>query len=404
MPMTQSNSINPLPELRLLAKADRRLKQGHLWLYSNEINNQLTPLKAFSAGDQVQVSDHQGKALAVATVNPGGLICARVVSRDVKHPLNKSLLVHRIKQALALREAVYPEPFYRLVYGDSDLLPGLIVDRFGDYLVVQMATAGMDRLQDDIAQALEQVIQPKGMLFKSDHSARSLEGLDSKVTAIGDLPDQVEMVENGTRFVVPLRSGQKTGWFYDHRENRAYLQRLVANKRVLDVFSYVGAWGVQALMAGASDVLCVDASSLALDYVQASADLNGVGHRISTLEGKAQPGLKALIDAGERFDVVVMDPPAFIKRKKDQKSGEAAYYHVNELAMRLLGKNGVLVSASCSMHLPQARLTELLRSGSRHLDRQLQIFHQGGQGADHPIHPAIPETQYLKAQFARVYR
>ncbi|BFM09131.1 class I SAM-dependent rRNA methyltransferase [Halioxenophilus aromaticivorans] len=393
-----------LPPLQLLAKSDRRLKQGHLWIYSNEVDTQKTPLRDLAPGDQVEVQDSTGKSLGVATVNPQGLICARVVSREVRYPLNKSLLAHRFKQALALREAVYDQPYYRLVYGDSDLLPGLVVDRFGDYLVAQMATAGMDRLQDDIAEALQQVLAPKGILFKNDHSARSLEGLEEQVTSRGDVPEQIEIVENNTRFWVPVHTGQKTGWFYDHRESRAYLQRLVKGKRVLDVFSYIGGWGVQALVAGAGEAMCVDASSQALDWVQANAELNGVADRISALEGKAQPGLKALLEAGEKFDVVVMDPPAFIKRKKDQKSGEAAYYHLNELAMRLLDKNGILVSGSCSMHLPRARLTELLRSSSRHLDRQLQIFHQGGQGADHPVHPAIPETEYLKAQFARVYR
>lgn len=397
-------NASAFPPLQLLAKSDRRLKQGHLWIYSNEVDTEKTPLKSFSAGDQAQILDQNGKSLGVATINPQGLICGRVVSRDIRYPLNKSLLVHRFKQALALREAVFPEPYYRLVYGDSDLLPGLVVDRFGDYLVVQMATAGMDRLQAAIAEALQQVINPKGILFKNDHSARGLEGLEESVVSVGDLPDQVEIIENGTRFAVPIKSGQKTGWFYDHRESRAYLQRLVKGKRVLDVFSYIGGWGVQALVAGASEAMCVDDSSPALDRVQANAELNGVGDLMSTLEGKALPGLKALIEAGERFDVIVLDPPAFIKRKKDQKSGEAAYYHLNELAMRLLGKNGILVSASCSMHLPRARLTELLRSSSRHLDRQMQIFHQGGQGADHPVHPAIPETEYLKAQFARVYR
>jgi len=393
-----------LPPLQLLPKADRRLKQGHLWIYSNEIDNEATPIRALGAGDQVEVLDKKGKSLGVAIVNPQGLICARLVSRDIRYPLNKSLLVHRINQALALRQATYKEPFYRLVYGDSDLLPGLVIDRFGDYLVVQTATAGMDRMQEEIAEALLQTVHPLGIVFKNDHSARALEGLPESVTQVGEVPELLDVIENGTRFIVPVYTGQKTGWFYDHRENRAYLQRLVTDKRVLDVFSYIGGWGLQATVAGAREVMCVDVSSQALDVLQANAERNGVAEMVTTLEGKAQPALKALVESGERFDVVVMDPPAFIKRKKDQKSGEAAYYHLNELAMRLLERDGILVSASCSMHLPRERLTELLRAGSRHLDRHLQIFHQGGQSADHPVHPAIPETEYLKAQFARVYR
>ncbi len=393
-----------LAPLQLKDKADRRLKKGHLWIYSNEVNTQATPLKLFESGQQVEVLGDKGKSLGVATVNPNGLLCARLVSRDVRHPLTKSLLVHRINQALSLRQALFAEPCYRLVYGDSDLLPGLVIDRFGDYLVVQIASAGMERVKQEIAEALTQCLNPKGILFKNDHGARELEGLGSEVFSVGEVPDYVELIENQVTFLAPLKDGQKTGWFYDHRENRRYLQHLVKDKRVLDVFSYIGGWGIQAAVAGASDVFCLDASAFALDTLIANAAHNGVADKVAAIEGKAQQALKALIEDGERFDVVVMDPPAFIKRKKDQKSGEAAYYHCNELAMRLLSKDGLLVSASCSMHLPRERLTELLRASSRHLDRNLQIFHQGGQGPDHPIHPAITETDYLKAQFARVYR
>lgn len=392
-----------LPKLVLKSQADRRLKRGHLWIFSNEVDIEQTPLKAFAAGDQALVCNHQGKGLAIATVSPTGLICARIVNRDITHPLDKSLLVHRIKQALALREACFSEPYYRLVYGDSDLLPGLVVDRFGDYLVVQMSTAGMDRQKDAIVEALQKCLKPTAILLRNDHSARSLEGLESYVEAIGDVPEAVEVVENGVRLLAPIADGQKTGWFYDHRENRAMLQRLAPGKRVLDVFSYVGDWGVQAAVAGAREVVCVDTSEQALAWVGENAHLNGVDDRMSGLHGKAVQVLKSLIEQGEQFDIVVLDPPAFIKRKKDQKSGEAAYRHLNELAIRLLARDGILVSASCSMHLEKATLVEIVRGAARHLDRHAQILYQGGQGADHPVHPAIPETEYLKAVFARVY-
>ena len=400
--MSQS-TVPSLAPLKLKDKADRRIKKGHLWIYSNEVDTKATPLKQFEAGQQVEIFGDNNKSLGIATVNPTGLICARIVSRDAKYPLSKSLLVHRLNQALSLRDAIYDQPFYRLVYGDSDWLPGLVVDRFGEYFVVQIATAGMEAVKNEIAEALTQCFSPKGILFKNDHGARELEGLPSEVYAVGDVPEYVELTENGVNFLAPLTAGQKTGWFYDHRENRRYLQHLVKDKRVLDVFSYIGGWGIQAAVAGAREVFCLDASSFALDTLTANAAHNGVADKVAALEGKAQQALKSLTEEGERFDVVIMDPPAFIKKKKDQKSGEAAYYHCNELAMRLLNKNGLLVSASCSMHLSKPRLTELLRASSRHLDRNLQIFYQGGQGADHPIHPAIPETDYLKAQFARVF-
>lgn len=393
-----------LPVLVLNPQADRRLKLGHLWIYSNEVDIAKSPLKSFAMGQQALVTTNSGKPLGIALINPNGLICGRLVSRDEKYPLNKSLLVHRIKQSLALREMTFDAPFYRLIYGDADLLPGLVVDRFGDYLVVQIASAGMELVKDEIVEALVQVLNPHGVLLANEHSARTLEGLSEYTeVAYGEVPESVELVENGTRFMAPVQGGQKTGWFYDHRMNRALLQQYVQGKRVLDVFSYIGGWGVQAAVAGAREVFCVDASESATDAVLENALLNGVADKVAAIHGKAIDVLKELIASDERFDVVVLDPPAFIKKRKDQKAGEAAYRHINELGMRLLGRDGLLVSASCSMHLGKDTLLEIVRASGRHLDRHVQIIGQGGQGPDHPIHPAIPETDYLKAVFARVY-
>ncbi len=393
-----------LPPLHLKKNTDRRLKRGHLWIYSNEVDVATTPLKAFQPGDQALVLASTGKALGVAVVNPTGLICARLVNRDPAHPLDKSLFVHRINQALALREGLFPGPYYRLVYGDTDLLPGLVVDRFGDYLIVQTASAGMERHKSDIIEALVQCLKPKGILLDNEHGARELEGLERyKEVVHGEMPETLELVENDTRFRIPVGQGQKTGWFYDHRDNRARLQGWCKNKRVLDVFSYMGGWGVAAATAGAKEVVCVDSSATALDGVAANAELNGVADKVSAIQGKAIDVLKALIAEDEIFDVVVLDPPAFIKKRKDQKAGEAAYRHINELAIRLLGRDGLLVSGSCSMHLTRDTLTDIVRGAGRHLDRHVQIIAQGGQAADHPVHPAIPETDYLKAVFARVF-
>ncbi len=402
--MSQSAPAPSLPVLVLNAQADRRLKLGHLWIYSNEVDIARSPLKQFEMGQQALVTTNSGKPLGIALMNPTSLICGRIINRDESHPLNKSLLVHRFKQALALRELTFSEPYYRLVYGDSDLLPGLVVDRFGDYLVVQIAGAGMELVKNDIIDALVQVLKPEGVLLSNDHSARALENLPEYTQVVyGSVPETVELIENGTRFMAPIHGGQKTGWFYDHRVNRAQLQQYVKGKRVLDVFSYIGGWGVQAAKAGASEVVCVDASESALDGVEQNAALNGVEDIVSTIQGKAIDVLKHLIAENERFDIVVLDPPAFIKKRKDQKAGEAAYRHINELGMRLLGRDGLLVSASCSMHLGKDTLVEIVRASGRHLDRHVQIIGQGGQGPDHPVHPAIPETDYLKAVFARVY-
>jgi 23S rRNA (cytosine1962-C5)-methyltransferase len=392
-----------LPSLRLKVNADRRLRNGHLWVYSNEIDVAATPLQGFVAGDQAVLESNTGKPLAIVAMSPNNLICARVLSRDVKLPLDKSLLVHRLNVALSLRERLFDKPFYRLVYGDSDLLPGLVVDRFGDILVVQLASPTMERHKDDVLAALVQVLKPSGVLFKNDSAARDAEGLPRYVeTVFGVVPEWVALEENGVKFEAPVMEGQKTGWFYDHRMNRARLAPYVKGKRVLDLFSYIGGWGVQAGAFGASEVFCVDASSFALDGVERNAALNGFAEKMTCVEGDVFEALRELKAAEERFDVIVADPPAFIKRKKDLKNGEGAYRRLNEQAMRLLSKDGILVSASCSMHLPEDDLQNILLTSARHLDRNIQMLERGGQGPDHPVHPAIPETRYIKSITCRL--
>ncbi|WP_145010330.1 class I SAM-dependent rRNA methyltransferase [Pseudomonas oryzihabitans] len=392
-----------LPRLRLKANADRRLRAGHLWVYSNEVDVVATPLTAFEPGDQAILETTSGKPLGVVALSPNNLICARLFSRDTGYTLDKSLLVHRLKVALSLRERLFGSHCYRLVYGDSDLLPGLVVDRFNDILVVQIASATMERQREAILAALLQVFKPQGVLWKNDGSARAAEGLGSYVeVAYGEVPDWVALEENGVRFEAPVREGQKTGWFYDHRLNRARLAPYVEGKRVLDLFSYIGGWGVQAAAFGASEVMCVDASGFALDGVERNAALNGLAEKLVCVEGDVFEALKELKAGEEKFDVIVADPPAFIKKRKDLKNGEAAYRRLNEQAMRLLNKDGILVSASCSMHLPEDDLQNILLGSARHLDRNLQILERGAQGPDHPVHPAIPETRYIKSLTCRL--
>ncbi len=392
-----------LPSLRLKANADRRLRAGHLWVFSNEVDVAVTPLHAFASGDQAILEAAGGKPLGVVAVSPNNLICARLLSRDVKHVLDKSLLVHRLNVALSLRERLFEQPCYRLVYGDSDLLPGLVVDRFGDILVVQLASATMEKHKDEVLAALIQVCKPSGILLKNDSAARDAEGLNRYVeTAFGLVPEWVALEENGVKFEAPVMQGQKTGWFYDHRMNRARLAPYVKGKRVLDLFSYIGGWGLQAAAFGASDVMCVDASAFALDGVERNAALNGLTDKVACVEGDVFEALKQLKAAEERFDVIVADPPAFIKRKKDLKNGEAAYRRLNEQAMRLLNKDGILISASCSMHLEEDNLQNILLTSARHLDRNIQLLERGAQGPDHPVHPAIPETRYIKSLTCRL--
>jgi 23S rRNA (cytosine1962-C5)-methyltransferase len=398
----QESSIAPLV---LKKNEERRLRAGHLWVFSNEVDTGKTALDQFEPGQLVAVQASNKRFLGYATINPHSLICARLLSRDQNIVPDRSLLVHRIKVALGLRQRLYEQPGYRLLYGESDALPGLVVDRYDDVLVVQITTAGMERMRDDIVAALAKVLKPSVIYLRNDSPVREMEGLERYTEcALGTEPASLTVFENGMRFEAPLSGGQKTGWFYDHRDNRARLQRYVGGKRVLDMFSYLGGWGIQAAAGGAEQVVCSDASMPALEQLEQNAMLNNVQERVTAMQGDAFDVLRHLRDEREQFDVVVLDPPAFIKRRKDLKKGQEAYRRINELAMRVLSRDGILVSASCSHHMSRDMLQRVLLQSSRHIDRQMAILEQGGQGPDHPVHPAIHETDYLKAIFCRVYR
>ena len=387
-----------MAHLILKPKADRRLRNGHLWIYSNEVDVAKTPLAQFMLGQQVDVLDHKGKPLGTAMVNPQQLICGRLVNRRAGAPLTQADLVIRLQCALRVRESLFAAHCYRWVYGDSDGLPGLVIDRFGDTVVVQVSLAGMEILLEPLIDAINEVQPGLNILLKNDGKMRQIEGLEEYVRTVqGEVPKLVPLQENGVQFVAPVWHGQKTGWFYDHRLNRARVQALSAGKRVLDLFSYVGGWGIQAGVAGASEVVCVDASASALELVHQQAKLNDIAARVRTIKGDAFAALKQLNEDGERFDVVILDPPAFISRRKDIKTGELAYQRANQLAMRLVANTGYLVSASCSMHLERKRLVDVVNDACRKNGRHGQILEHGCQGGDHPVHPAIPETEYLKS-------
>lgn len=395
--------MTQLQTLTLKRNEDKRVRAGHLWIFSNEVDTNKSPLRQYQPGEQVVVLDERGKSLGVAYVNPHSLIFARIISRSTQYELNQSLITHRLNIALALRQRCFQQPYYRLVFGESDYLPGLVVDRFGDHLVAQITTMGMENHKDDIVAALDKVLQPHSIVFRNDAGIRDLEGLESYVlTAKGAPPAVLSLEENATCFEFNPISGQKTGWFYDHRSNRAQLCQYVSGLRVLDVFSYIGGWGVQAAKAGAAQVVCVDSSQSALEQLKSNAALNHCEQSITTIKDDAFTALKSLHDANERFDVVILDPPAFIKRKKDHKEGLTAYLRANQLAMQVLNKDGLLMSASCSYHLKTRELADSVQKAARHLDLGAQIIEQGHQAPDHPVHPAIPETDYLKALLVRL--
>ena len=394
-------AASPLPTLVLKREEERRLHAGHLWIFSNEVDVDATPLTAFEPGAQVQVRSHAGRFLGYAYVNPRTLISARLLGRDPDNPPGKSLLVHRLKVALALRERFYDAPYYRLVFGEADLLPGLVVDRYGDVLVAQIGTAGMEALKPEIEEALVKVIAPKALLWKNDSPIRELEGLGQTVAAaFGEIPEVVDVPEGGVNFRIPLTAGQKTGWYFDQTANRALFARHAKGARVLDVFSYAGGFALQAMRAGAASATCVDSSEPALTSASATADANALD--VELLEGDAFETLEALVAERRRFDAIVVDPPAFIKRKKDHPKGLAAYRRINQLALQLLDRDGLLLACSCSYHLAPGELVEAVQRASRHLDRFAQLVEVGGQSPDHPVHPAIDETRYLRAFLFRV--
>ncbi|MEP6886669.1 MAG: class I SAM-dependent rRNA methyltransferase [Gammaproteobacteria bacterium] len=398
--MSDSSTAAELPALRLKRNEDRRLHAGHLWIFSNEVDTEQTPLSKFKAGELVRVLAHNDRALGLAYVNPQSLISARMLE-TWKFP-DTAWFAGRIKGALVLRERLYPKPYYRLVYGESDGLPGLVVDRYGSACVVQIGTAGMEKLKLEIQQALEQVLHCEALLFKNDGSVREMEGLPSYVEAAKGKFDGLSTVwEDDLEFQAPLAEGQKTGWFFDQAANRRALTKYVRKgARVLDVFSYVGAWGVRATQAGAREVLCVDSSASALELATSNAEHNGA--RITAIKGDAFDVLEDLVKKRERFDIVIIDPPAFAKRKKDLPKALAAYKRLNQLAMQVLGEEGILVSCSCSYHVSPEDLQDAIAKAARAANKHLQILEMGGQAPDHPVHPAIPETRYLKAYFCRV--
>lgn len=398
--MNEHETAAVLPALRLKRNEDRRLQSGHLWVFSNEVDTQQTPLSRFEPGALVRVLAHNDRALGLAYVNPQSLICARLLGTWT--PPDAAWFAKRIRHALLLRERLYAHPFYRVVYGESDGLPGLVIDRFGATCVVQITTAGMERYKDAIRAALVEVLAPDALVYKNDSGARTLEGLPAYVEcAFGRVDATTRVVEEGLQFDAPLLDGQKTGWFFDHAANRRALAKYVRpGHRVLDVFSYVGAWGIHAAHDGAGAVCCVDSSAGALELAQRNAAANGL--KIEARKGDAFDVLEEMVAAKAQFDIVIVDPPAFAKRKKDLPKAQGAYKRLNQLAMQLLAPEGILISCSCSYHLGAGELQDALAKAARGAGKQVQILEVGGQAPDHPVHPAIDETRYLKVYFCRV--
>lgn len=392
-----------LPPLFLRKNEDRRLRAGHAWVYSNEVDTKRSPLTDLEPGQLVDVVSHIGKWIGRGYVNPHPLISARILTRLKRDQIDAEFIERRLEQALDMRKALFDEPYYRLAFAESDALAGLIVDRYGDVVVIQCNTAGMEKMKPLIVDALVKLLEPVAIVERSDSHARGLENLEASSGVIhGTLPESVEIIENNTRFAVDVEGGQKTGWFYDQRDNRAALAGIAEGQKILDVCSYTGSWGVTALKHGAASVTAIDSSSDALQMAKANASRNDVADKLETIEADAFDGLKELRQSNRKFDIVVLDPPAFIRRKKSSRDGLAAYQRLNTAALSLIVPGGVLVSCSCSYHASRDDMVNVLRKSSLESDRSLQIIREGSQSADHPVHPAMTETRYLKSLTALV--
>lgn len=386
------------PVIRLKPGAHRRLLQGHPWIYSNEVEMD-SEARALPPGVVVRLASSHGERLGTAIFNRLPLISARLLTRDATAEIDAAFLAGRLKRALAIRDALFDQPFYRLIHAEADGLPGLIVDRFADCLVLQVNSAGMELLLPQLLDALDDILSPRSVVLRNDSFARQMEGLESyERIAKGQLDGPIEVIENDTRYLADLRGGQKTGWFFDQRDNRAWIAPFARQVRVLDGYCYSGGFALQAARAGASEVVGLDRSRPALDLAEESAALNGVAERCRFERGEVFNELQRLSKAGERFGLVIVDPPAFVKTKKDLRQGAKGYRKLARLAASLVDQDGTLFIASCSHHVDPAEFAEQVKRGIVDAGRSGRVLRSSGAAADHPVHPALPESAYLKAQ------
>lgn len=373
---------------------DRRVRGGHPWIFSNEVD---AWEGAFEDGDVLDVTDARGAFLGRAYVNRRSLICARMLTRG-RDPIDAAFFVRRLERAKRLRDAAYPgEAATRLVYGESDQLPGLVIDRYGDVLAVQLLTLGIERLRDPLREAIERVFAPRGVARLADSALRTLEGLPlEREVWWGDVPERLDVTVGGFGLEVDVLGGQKTGLFLDQRENRKRAEMRAAGRRALDLFCYQGEWSMHMARGGASSVLAVDSSEPALTAARRNVERSGFADRIGFRRGDAFDVARQIERGGERFGIIVLDPPALIKSKRHLAAGAKAYRDLNRVAMSLLEEDGVLVTCSCSHHLDDAMFRQVLLEAARAAKRPMRVLDWAGEAPDHPQLLAVPETHYLK--------
>ena len=386
-----------LPEIRLQAQRHKRVRLGHPWIFSNEIQMD-NSAKALARGTLVRVATSHGEALGLAFFNPHTLIAARMLERDPRATIDANWCAKRLKAALALRERLYPGGHYRLVHAEADGFPGLVIDRFGDTLVVQRNAAGIDLLWPALLEAINAVLAPKTIVLRDESGARALEGLAQTTEIVaGTLAGAVPLVENGAAFFADPIAGQKTGWFYDQRDNRRAVATISAGARVLDLYCYGGGFGVQAALAGAVQVTFVDRAQGALDLAKRAAESNGIAAKCRFEKGEIFDHAANLGQAGAKFDVVIADPPAFAKSRKDVPTALKGYRKIAKLAAELVAPGGFLLAASCSHNVENANFLEETARGLSEAGRSGRVLRFAGAASDHPLHPQLPESAYLKA-------
>lgn len=369
-----------------------RSRPGHPWVFSNEVVS--PPVAQLVPGGAVEVRDPAGKFLGRGYGNAHSLIAIRLYCGPADLPDDPALYVRRFREALQLRERVVPgRRSYRLCAGEADALPGVIVDRYDDVLSVQITTRGMEDRRPLLRAALEEVVAPRGVVFRGDVPLREFEGLPlDKGVWWGEVPARVPFEENGVRFEADLVDGQKTGFFFDQAENRAFLASRCAGADVLDVYAHLGGWALVAMTHGAASAATIESSPAANVLIRANAALNGVA--LDVRQGDAEAEMAKL--SPQSLDIVCIDPPAFAKNRKSAGAALGAYKRVNQAAARLVKPGGLLFTSSCSHHVLPERFIEAVVHGARSAGRRLQLVRRGGQAPDHPILPQVPETEYLK--------
>jgi 23S rRNA (cytosine1962-C5)-methyltransferase len=384
------------PIVRLKPREGRRALAGAPWIFSNELVMDART-KALAPGTLVNVAPDRSELLGTGYFNPKSLIAVRLLDTVADAEIGDAFFASHFARALARRAAFFEEHFYRLVHAEGDGLPGLTLDRFDDVCVAQVTTAGMEALIEPMVAALHEVVAPKHVILRNDTPSRALEGLEPYVRAArGALPSRIAVAENGARYFADPAGGQKTGWYYDQRDNRAFIARLARGRTLFDGYCYTAGFALLAAKSGASEVVGVDSSAPALALAEEAANANGVSSRCKFVKAEVFNELERLAAAEESFDIVVADPPPFVKSRKDLEAGARAYRKLARLAASVTAANGYLMLASCSHNMPRERFEQECAIGIARAGRRGALIREAGAGPDHPIHPMLPETAYLK--------